>query len=474
MSVLPQLNTGSFWDLPLRSDYSEIRAFLAANPGYSATELSKQLNQYLPGKPSATESVANRIRRYKQQVSDQRSSPVIKACPTCLQAEFHCDMFNKPWLIRCPIHGCELEMRCPSCGSKWPTVYEVRSRRCDTCGLHNDLVQRFVSHQTIHTDVLTTLRHWLYPNPLLSLELVPRWPNAGTWKNLSVDSDIFPSAVCAQNVELKTSVQSKLHISRSINWFDVKRLTSAIQEDTALNYNDLDHPQWRQQRYRQTLAILRALRRRFGHPQPVVLMNPENIGVYRCLKSYQPCPICMALSLWITNNCHSMGISARSQLGIYDMLRHINQNDLSMPSPFSTLIRNGHYLVLDGQFQHRSYRIALRQSFAKLFTYCIAICRWWFDDKTTRNFSAGALSIRNQDQSICLMTTENELQCYIRQGPWFDPSAQELSWLNETMRRCVDGQTQLVNATYKCLILDNYLDCETAFGEVEAFAHAYL
>lgn len=57
----------------------------------------------------------------------------LRWCPQCMSSSFHSSLFQDVRLARCPLHGCGLQDRCPSC--QWPIdPLMERPWACTSCG----------------------------------------------------------------------------------------------------------------------------------------------------------------------------------------------------------------------------------------------------------------------------------------------------------------------------------------------------
>lgn len=58
-----------------------------------------------------------------------------KHCRRCAEIQYHSFVFDLPWIHDCPIHKAPLLRRCNKCNQKWPSVSEIRRRKCSVCGV---------------------------------------------------------------------------------------------------------------------------------------------------------------------------------------------------------------------------------------------------------------------------------------------------------------------------------------------------
>ncbi len=59
----------------------------------------------------------------------------IKNCDECSKIGFHSELYNLPWITRCPVHKTDLSTRCGTCNKVWPVVSKLLGSDCETCGV---------------------------------------------------------------------------------------------------------------------------------------------------------------------------------------------------------------------------------------------------------------------------------------------------------------------------------------------------
>ena len=149
-----KLNTGLLLSRPGESAYARYRQFLIANNSISFSELTAELKKRLlitePNIFNRTapylfascatkledkyieENHLNKPEYHSGLISGYRPK---RCCNKCASVGYHCELFDMPWLIKCPIHNENLTEVCNNCNQSWPTASEMISRNCRTCGV---------------------------------------------------------------------------------------------------------------------------------------------------------------------------------------------------------------------------------------------------------------------------------------------------------------------------------------------------
>ena len=129
-----RINTGVIFRQPYQGCYALVRQILAANSGMSLSRLEATLRQHVEG-----HNLVERIIRLQQSGLKldfiEYNQKIIRQCPICARALYHAEIYNLPWLARCPIHNVALTSKCPVCERPWPTLAQLPKRSCTTCGL---------------------------------------------------------------------------------------------------------------------------------------------------------------------------------------------------------------------------------------------------------------------------------------------------------------------------------------------------
>jgi len=146
------MNTGSLLKKPGESAYSRYRRFLIANRGcYKSINLirneiiqqSSALSKFsqlketdlTPALAFAYELlVENKDKSDLIDSSVPRHYKPIKNCPKCSEISFHSNIFQLPWVSKCPIHNQKLVEKCVECGKEFPPSSKLLSNNCKSCG----------------------------------------------------------------------------------------------------------------------------------------------------------------------------------------------------------------------------------------------------------------------------------------------------------------------------------------------------
>jgi hypothetical protein len=146
-------NTGEVLAHPCESLYSRIRRFYISNRGCKVEweRIARNVSNVKRKNEKEKRNINNPFVYWPLAYIDQNSStesdliddsPIKqlrgyfpkKHCPICAGIYFHSDVFDKPWLEKCPIHNVELTAYCPTCNMIWPTAARLRYVSCNTCG----------------------------------------------------------------------------------------------------------------------------------------------------------------------------------------------------------------------------------------------------------------------------------------------------------------------------------------------------
>ena len=132
------INTGRVLSRPWQSASSKIRCVLLANmsvdrkelaPWLKANGLTQDSTGIRPDWRFETVSLSAESPRFPK----SRVTP-FRNCPACSRIGFHCDLYNYPWMVRCPLHPDQvIRDRCPECHCRWFADI-TWSNSCETCG----------------------------------------------------------------------------------------------------------------------------------------------------------------------------------------------------------------------------------------------------------------------------------------------------------------------------------------------------
>jgi|GEM_PF-5297472 len=94
----------------------------------------------------------------------------VKNCAKCSQEFFHCDLYNLPSVVQCPLHpGESLTVKCPMCGTNWFDGFgTTQTKRCDICGTTRSPPLSKRDEIDFIKEKLTPLLQW-------ASELYPSW-----------------------------------------------------------------------------------------------------------------------------------------------------------------------------------------------------------------------------------------------------------------------------------------------------------
>ncbi|WP_070988550.1 hypothetical protein [Halofilum ochraceum] len=302
------VNLGRLFERPYESRYSMLRRCLSANPGIPLSAIEVTLRRVVPDRGSLFERVAALQAANDGDGASPARGRSPRQCPACAAALYHSDVYALPWLERCPIHHCAFTECCPVCARPWPPWEKLAARDCPHCGcvpferlpdVIADLdcspigeIHRFM-RETGETHDLLGLPGRL-PPPLID----------PAWREISLDSPLYGAFQAHRCRAFRADELDALHIRRLPLAHRTTRLSetdptlASVMPRASRNAGPSAPPRSvLTADYAVTRAIVAWLSRRAPRHRPHVTsyrhLRPEHL-----LDGPDPCPQCMALSLW--------------------------------------------------------------------------------------------------------------------------------------------------------------------------------
>jgi len=316
------LNLGKGLKRPYESKYSAFRRFLISNPTLSSSALKKistskiwdTINYKIPDKYNLKH--INNYHIYG--VNDVKTH-----CPICAQQSYHCDLFQLPWITKCPIHKVPLVDNCPSCKKPWPNVDEMIYRECLVCGKeidYSNLIKSGKYNDESLYDAIDRLFDFVTFKYNEDVRLVCSFSNhSDRYMHLDPNNSIFPSyQKCRYPIinnelkELEVPI-SKIN-SKHFKIYEVEQLQDSYKTEHSV-YSGLS---WISDvRYKALLHIVRCIELAAPKHHQLEIFDFAELKQLE-LKSMMPlCPYCVAFSSWfhrITGIPHRYRVNMRNPL----------------------------------------------------------------------------------------------------------------------------------------------------------------
>jgi len=310
------INSGVAYKQPFQSAYASIRQCLFANAGISIRMLDIALREKgLPGG-----NLVGRLEALQRCKLNEQNQLATRQCPKCAEQLYHCALFEFPWLIRCPIHGCALTDHCTECGEQWPARDQLTSRSCRMCGIPS--VKHCVSGITKAAKVndyslISALHQLCRENPNGDVRLMIQ-------DMFDINKDYQHNETRLYSISEKSgywpSFQAALH-RRSLsdleeaNIVQTKRLTVHVSPLTlapntrqeGVKYSrrprvipDVSIPEWVSKSECDTFnRCIRWIERYAPRSHCTRLRCYRHYGLAHFISFGGACPYCLALSLWL-------------------------------------------------------------------------------------------------------------------------------------------------------------------------------
>jgi hypothetical protein len=337
-------------------------------------------------------------------------------------------VYRLPWLSHCPIHHCALTPDCPVCTRPWPVGIELARRDCTGCGpvplerLGNLLAveDTRVIGELFDFSTRTDPPHSLVGGSArLPVELLAPW-----WQEITTESPLFASAQAHRKPSLTETELTERHIVRpAIQHRSTALIVGAtgapFSGDGSFDPFDLELTR-RTRRYR---------RRHFRAWQSIVSWIADQTAGHRLhitnyrnrrpadfLSGPDPCPYCMALSLWFFHTAaQRYGPYYARRIDVYPFYQHGERGGFF--DTFEPLVRmaDGTLLLPEQAFSDWF----VQQELVLLYRYVLETISEWCEQliqyRDSREMSVFRRLSSDPFRSACWYTTalgNNELTFY--------------------------------------------------------------
>ncbi len=346
------------------SPYSSLCRALHANGRCSVRQLRSSLSasnmsvEHLFEKIDL-DSFASRPDWYRESKRLSFQLKPVKNCSECARLLFHSNLFDLPWMDKCPVHRTELLSTCPNCTGTWPTIERVHLSECPVCGLAYDFGVSTLSGDdlAVFADIeeryLGPVSNTYYLTPIGRSESLPVYsvnPQDRGYANHLEAKPYFRGEKQWSSAELNgrhfrlTEIPG--HLAERLLSFSMQRI----------------HIPWAQQ---VEYAALNQILNHGGEINPVMSTIPKQNYDHILTKLHHPqfdetfCSVCMALNLWITYIENG---------GQYPESRQWRPTLLNIKpvSPFCVISRGRQYFLPSSTFQYSWYYLQLLKLFGTL------------------------------------------------------------------------------------------------------------
>ena len=239
------MNTGLAFHKPYESAYSRYRRFLIANQGLYSTAgalrkgLKKQLKEF-GSKYNVDEfSTSNMALFYEKEfIKKNRLKLNIehralkdgyrpkRHCPICTASIYHNDIFDLPWVKKCPIHSVNLETKCLKCNSSLPSPGELVKYKCNKCGTNFKITSIVGNNYIGGNNQFNTFKHFLKILHMNATTFKSFYPDTDKHYELNTrisfnkNSPFYPSIYLAKSKNNKTVTKNQLNLL-GLNFYEV-------------------------------------------------------------------------------------------------------------------------------------------------------------------------------------------------------------------------------------------------------------
>lgn len=391
------LNTGHFFYRPFESPYSMWRRFASANRYLNRTKLLEALDI------SDESDIENAIINLNYPIGmkpgylyilQEVTQIPMSQCPECCASGYHTDLFNLPWVTRCPIHECELTQFCPDCRKKWPDYRTLFSRNCKRCGRlslkdmnytprldkssetyecfnklfsfidfcrpKNSYLQG--SLNSVFRSERNTIEYWskLFPN--FQRMIYPKDID-DSLKKVGVDLDKI-KCISSMDAELNELKEGNVFYSRHDCYMKPKKTKNIIEkmESDALEDNV---------RVSTFYKIQEMINNITGEDHPFVIYDLRQINPIDFSREQFPCIYCLALSLWFYTASDSPKSVHRNPAREFCLALRGIAEGIVAPVPLDTLVIGNRAYSLPTEFTKRLYERDLLYLFKSILLLLI-------------------------------------------------------------------------------------------------------
>ena len=326
-----------------------------------------------------------------------------RQCPQCARQLYHSDLYVLPWLMRCPIHHCELVTHCPECQLPWPDEKEMASRTCNVCGLLpvsqlNKIVSiiKSTDYQPI-LDVwhVVDRKEWDGALSIYDIDFDFPSPWGSWWENVPIASIKYPSLHAAYTPGITCQRMVNLGIKtfscrrRTTKLFHIKDTHEKIERIARNNFLFYRTDRFKRDASKRPLQIARTEFETMKYIIGWIFRHtPESHKIHIVSHRYadldyyflgpNPCPYCMALSLWFFHvAAHKYGAFVADRINDYPFWSGIERGSRTRfgsnhgfyTGCIPTINIGSEYFNVDTDFSFWFYRRGLEISFLDIINF---------------------------------------------------------------------------------------------------------
>ena len=333
------LNLGSAFAQPYESAYAMFRRCLIANPGIPLTAIKLQLRRECPYYTRNIERLYNKqlyVAFVDYDKTFNRWRDYGRQCPKCARLLYHTDLYALPWLSRCPLHHCVLSRTCPVCQQPWPRLQELPTRLCPGCGiftlaeLDKSIITQ-ISHQRY--DIIGELYAFIRSDkkPFLSASEKDRLDRYSQtwWKTPTLTSTHYPTYHIHRDPRISAKTFQRVNIEVRDLRYKVARLQRTDPHEHVPWYRqylpevlitpiseqmDQVMPPRLEYNFLVMQRVVTWIARQTGHKHTIHVDNYRFFRINDLIKGPNPCPFCLAFSLWIF---HAIAVNYSEKFIVY-------------------------------------------------------------------------------------------------------------------------------------------------------------
>ena len=385
-----KLLSGKSMAQPFESKYSRWRRFLVANAAIPITSLESELRRQMPRISGAVQRALALENTETPQPFFDFMGTIQRQCPNCSLGLYHTNIYELPWLTRCPIHHCKFVQKCSVCKRPWPSFAEMGRRFCKGCGRTS--IRELAAHalpmsQREYYDPIGRIYQFIGDG--IDTELDLDFINVfGWWREASTFSSIFPAyrldtashplsenELNALHIQVEPCQKQKCSIGKKqIHPYYDSNLTSIERfnrmHDSSMGVHSHKFRAYEYPVFKRVLAWISSSA---GHDHLSHISSYRHMGINCLAQEPRPCQYCLALSLWFF---HFASIKYPEQFHLtfadFPFLWHSGYQHFLSP-PHKTLLRSkalfgrDQYYASPLRFSKWVYQRSLLFGFVDLF-----------------------------------------------------------------------------------------------------------
>ncbi len=391
------INIGHQFAQPYESCYAMLRRCLIVNPGIPLSIIDTYLRTRHPKLKSLDNRLLHLQLKQDWVMQDNRVLETYqRQCPLCAESMYHTDGFLYPWLTQCPIHRQPFTESCPECNLPWPSPKKLAQSKCQICGRlsMNTLRERVIPKlKKMRYDIIGKLYqfskyqyrgHRLLDGPPGELKnLAGHW-----WQESLVDNNLF--GICQSKTYLQQDEQllTKLSIQPERVYRRTTPLIPLADVDMAFQTTPQPVNQHRMAlsalprrklvAQRQVMRYLAAwIMRRTQPTHQVHITNYRHLSLTHFIDGPDPCPYCMALSLWFFHvSAKHCGVQYSKHINNYPFLWEIGCDSFLNIDELLLAFDEKHLFCTSNIFSSWFYRRGLEILYIDLLRSVFNLFEW--------------------------------------------------------------------------------------------------